>query len=1380
MATDYKEMARVEEEALRLHLAGQQGRMQQLREARVWEAETPPGISTPDGQYLRGYIDEEGNPTESGELFVELLESGLYNNRGEFTDKGRAFALEPDQALDPSNWEAFAIRYDNGLYDQPDTSFGDAVGGVAGVLGDAFKGAWKIAGAPIRAAIPGGKNSAEEMADGVLTALETAEGAADSSRGMGSGINSWMDQIAAGWADNEKFRYQAIQRHEKHKRDLEDFEIGEIIGGMLDSQSVIDGINAVHDVSTLISSDPEAAKRQGNALGVVMEPSNLATMGVGGSAAKVPLLARMGDKGARVAEAAMEAERIAAQVAKNKTVLSKTTLGAEVAAKQTENLKALGKTEQAAKYQAVAQRLAAEADQLKTTLPEMEASAAARTQWAAKVAEDAGSAPAIMAAVESTRQLARQVRAAPARVMGPVIEKLGEGLVRADTFVQEQLAKLGLTKETYAAGRTALAALGLPAGGGLIATPAAILTAGPLLRGVGAMTRTVGKELLEARGSVPFWQKVAQSAETPLGRSTAHLMDNLTLGGKVFTPFRRIPQAGKGIAAAVPVDVLFEGLASGGGFGPQTIKQGIAESLVFAGGPAVAGAFIGGKKADFQAKQAGDEINLRRRFSPEEAPLFSRMPTGARKNMAAYSATFPEIKFKLKDNGSSHFDRTSNTITINTADPNWLKPLIAHEVNHFVQVKGQIEEGIAASLVGDGVTGGFLRRADGTLDPNFMAAMEAYNRRMRADNLAPLNAREFAIEYFNEATVNDLMESADSGKLQRDAGRSDLERMVRGMSRALVPKVPLLRDLFFRTGGAVRPDGRMVEGNGLLAAGVRELPGAKEMMRKIVETQAGRRDGKISGDGAGVPIALAKGDPALLESMFSYLKTDADGKPILDSQGNPQVVDRATDQARAAAGLRAAEVSVRKVESGRALEPGELAPKDGGKFEGTHLAEEAIRALKESGVFNRMQLAVLRMLNRASKDFTGETFMVLNQPATLKGAGKSVKYGTLPMTFREAVPVGVSVTKAGNLLVHFFSVTKFVENIRKRAQSKRGKRLYGGDEIKIREDAEAVMNLHRQGLTTDAYFAEKYGPVAGPEYKNFINSIFGLMSTTQKDVNPLFAEDHIGFPDGVYRTYRLDRINKTTRMQGRTPLPFIYDKIKLNHFPNGVPESAGNRGVSVAESGRANRPAGAPEIQDGGAAQGAVSQGELVAVLSPNRKPPLYGQVFQSSAEISRQKAELKNWAASNGLALTPDQASALTRGKQRGGGEEHDVFRDGESVIKATRGDSWAAGASPAQYFQRWEDIGRLWPALKPEVIGIEGDRIWTRQTFIDGDVYSNPADLTRDMDAAGWDRVGPRRFKHRVSGAVISDVKPSNVIRGKDGRMWPFDVIVDDIGTN
>jgi len=57
--------------------------------------------------------------------------------------------------------------------------------------------------------------------------------------------------------------------------------------------------------------------------------------------------------------------------------------------------------------------------------------------------------------------------------------------------------------------------------------------------------------------------------------------------------------------------------------------------------------------------------------------------------------------------------------------------------------------------------------------------------------------------------------------------------------------------------------------------------------------------------------------------------------------------------------------------------------------------------------------------------------------------------------------------------------------------------------------------------------------------------------------NPLFEADNISKKsnDHVYRTYRLDRISQATRMTGSThiPMPFVYDSVKMNLMPNGLP-----------------------------------------------------------------------------------------------------------------------------------------------------------------------------------------------------------------------------------
>jgi hypothetical protein len=213
--------------------------------------------------------------------------------------------------------------------------------------------------------------------------------------------------------------------------------------------------------------------------------------------------------------------------------------------------------------------------------------------------------------------------------------------------------------------------------------------------------------------------------------------------------------------------------------------------------------------------------------------------------------------------------------------------------------------------------------------------------------------------------------------------------------------------------------------------------------------------------------------------------------------------------------------------------------------------------------------------------------------------------------------------------------------------------------------------------------------------------------------------------------------------------------------------------------GRADRRENPGDMEDSSGAPAAIRARELVAILSPDRTPPVYGQVFQSDAEVQRQWSALKSWAKKNGAFLSPDQANTLRQGKE-GGGEEHFVYFDESAshVIKETRPDSWANKATAGQYFQRWHDIGKLWPALEAEVIGVSETAIFPRQRFIDGDIYESRSDLVADMNRNGWERIDPNRFRHRKTGALITDAKPSNVIRGRDGSVWPFDVVVESPG--
>jgi hypothetical protein len=78
----------------------------------------------------------------------------------------------------------------------------------------------------------------------------------------------------------------------------------------------------------------------------------------------------------------------------------------------------------------------------------------------------------------------------------------------------------------------------------------------------------------------------------------------------------------------------------------------------------------------------------------------------------------------------------------------------------------------------------------------------------------------------------------------------------------------------------------------------------------------------------------------------------------------------------------------------------------------------------------------------------------------------------------------------------------------------------------------------------------------GETYRNFLNTLFGLMTKDQHKLNPMFETEGVKYSSNVFKSRRLDRINHTARLTGRPFLPFGYEQVKANLFPVGVPESS--------------------------------------------------------------------------------------------------------------------------------------------------------------------------------------------------------------------------------
>lgn len=1146
-----KELSRLEEEALKEHLAYAQDLVP---------------LNQPGALEKRGYLDEQGNATRLGEDYLMLEDQGLFDANGQLTAKGQAFGIDPIDALDPKNLDTFAIRDKAGLNEQPD---GPGVMDSAWNLGKGLlKGAHRLARSAkldyvynpmfLLNGFDSKTQQAEKEAEDTINNQEAFKQAIAGGAQLMSGAVTMADKALSAFTPGDMDYYAAKQRGAKFTQDLEDLSTGQLYGNLIDSQQVVQALDQSNQQAQQALGPERSAqvKAEGGMAGMILDPANIATMGVGGlvgSAEKLPMIASMSAKVEQSVLAAGRAEELAAGVAKAKSIADKTSRAAAIADQQAKNLEAMGRASKAAPFRDFASRMTATAEETAGKIPTLEAQAQDAAIHSQKLAEASGGAQKVLQTIDQLKEVGRQVRAAPARAMAPVLESIGEGLIKTDTVLRKAIEKIGPT-------RALIGAIGLGSTEHALLPVLATTAAGPLVRGVGNFTRVLGKQLMESRGTVPFWQKVAQdSTATPLMRSLASRIDDLTLGGKAVVPLRVAAKAATGAAAAAPVNLAFSAVANGGNLDSNTITQALAQSLVFGGGSALGGAIVKGGIHDLRAKAVGDEINFRKTLSPEETTRFQRMGGGPRKNLAIYAGSFPELKFKLTAEGPSSYDRTTNTAVINTKAGDWIRPLVAHEVNHHIQIKGQMEEGIKAMLVGDEVSGGLLRTKDGALDPNFKQAMDAYNGRMKASKLAPLSVEDFAIEYFNEATVNDLLDTTESGKLQRMAGRSDLERKVRSISRATIARAPILENLFYGSGGARDSGGRMVQGNGLLAGGVRELPGAKKMLREILERDAGRRrqNSSVTATTTEVPkIVIEKGDMPALESVFSVVETDQAGKPILDENGEPRTITQETDKKRSTAGKSVIDAQKNKIDAGIVPAPGEIVPTGKGGFEGTHLPEDALAIIAKEGKLNDLQVQNLAMFNEASKALTGETFSVINHKATGRDEfNRNIKYGSFGGDVREVVPLGIKINKEGAISIQLLEVNQLAKNIEKRAGSARGKSLYGGDYAKIMADCEAVMELHRKGEKTDSYFSQKYGP-KGPDHKNFINTVLDVDNATQRDKNPLFAEDEVK-GRSVFKSYRLDRISKATRLKGRTSLPFVYESVKLNHFPNGVPEGRG-------------------------------------------------------------------------------------------------------------------------------------------------------------------------------------------------------------------------------
>jgi hypothetical protein len=1146
-----------------------------------------------------GLVDTEGNATPRGELFFNLKESGVFNEDGTINEKGQAYLLPEQEIRKPENLPAFKVLFDDGLT-RPDGTFDDALEGAKEFVGKVAVGAFDMYRMGQKLTSPTawldvvrdnvyGKQTVAEQATSSLATLEqsvknvvTTAGYLDILQGLTGdllykGIDAANDiQLTKELSDAaEDNLYAARQRQYSAQQALQDVQVGEIAEAVF---GIDNAAKAAQEFKQTLGSEKFNRTYSG---------SSAVTELFGNIESVIPASKAFTIAGSapRASRAILKAQQTAGKMAQMDVALAKASetieagnsilrkeaiqvplaqkLSSDIAARAVGNPELLARANQASE---VSKRLTASADEVRSTMPtamrELEELTAKRNSLATRIPE------VYAQKVMQTAELGRRLRSAPARTMSSILERTGETLTKVDDAVTGYLKDRGLD-QAYNAALGASGVVGLagnPVVGAIGITGAALKT-GKFLSEYGKILRYVGKEMENARGQIPFWKRVAaHTAPGSLGRGIAHTFNMFELGGATSDIIRR---TGRGVAAAYPSDLFFEWLSDGGDMRPQTMTQAAAESLVIGGSFAAGGGAFMGTKKRMRELAVGDEINFRQGLTDtKQKALYEALPPGVRRSMATYSIANPTLNYNFSDTANSQYLPSTNTAIININSNNPLKALVAHETLHHTLIKNNMEGGIAALFLGDiktNAAGGLFRSKDGKLDPEFESFSNAYYKRLRDGGMTDAEIRteygldKVAVEYFIEQHADQYSQMAETGELGALAARGEVRKKLGSVLETILPKIPVLRDLHIKSGGMIDKDGAWVKGNGILGDDkIRQNPIANRIFREMNRRSSGMMPGQFEPlfsdkEGSGAPLLFDPTNEIDQELMHPFIKMDDNNKPIL-KDGKPVFIDKSVDIDRAMAGLTALELMRKRRESNYVPEKGEAYVDDEGELQPGWLSDAVLTEMFAKHKFNNEQKRMIRQYNRIVKDGKGQRMVMINFPATTRLKSGKVVYAPQKAAIRDSAPVAITISKDGNILYGLMSVTKLQENIKKRAQSKRGKKLYSGNVDAILQDVQAMMDFHLNRPTEDSilHFNQKYGVVEGTERKKFINTMFGLLNQKEQAVlNPMLLEDGIKSKDNVYRTYRADRVSKAVPMapEEYAAMPFSYEAVSQVRMP---------------------------------------------------------------------------------------------------------------------------------------------------------------------------------------------------------------------------------------
>jgi len=1166
-----------------------------------------PAIKNTDDLLANGLIDDNG-ATDKGLLVLDLKKVGALNDDYTLNLTGKALLSSPEEAEKPENLAIFMERQRLELDEPEDKSWGATWNEFKKILGstrDTLTALIPEGTAPTAptAFMPPGAYymPTGKEAEVGYTAKQKAilEGAVSGIIQQESGLALGAKKIASDIlvkivsdGEKEKVALAAIdQKYQRDKRQIEAYKASE---SFHEITGLTNWVDQMEKVKTELGDEGFKAARKTGMEGGPMLYSAINPLAAENLAFRTAMSASMVPMklmSSQVLRARQTAEAFVEQT-QSLNAANAAISKAQASIKFGEKIPELEKAQlafQQAGDMASARSVGKNIEKVRTAsqkavfeVEQWGKAAQSITENLTRLSADAAAANRIIKVADTFAQWPKVITTP----VGYSLQKLGQGMTAIDSNLAAASEKIGAGKfyrgmnklSSLAGVGTVAQTAGLP--GELAWFPAAFKAAwstAPAIEATGDFIRLVGREASAARGAIPMWRKIYRMQDAGIAhRLVAGSMDLATLGGLPAVQ-NAVKGAVAGTAAGVPLDMAYNYVSSGGEMNANAFKESVVSNAFFAGGGAAIGAIRMGSQKRLKQFQQGDVLNFRRSITdPDQKMAFDALPRGVRDSLGSYSGANPNLIIKFVKEGGGNFVASTNTVSINPAAKNPLKPLLAHELLESIVARTSMSSSIASILVGDGVqTGGLLRDKNGNLDPDFIAFRDRYNQLRQAETnrmnqmvepdkrkkFTPLTDREMAKEYFIEMNADDMAAMAESGKLGQLAARSTAVRKMVDLGNTILNKSSIIRNMHFNLGGMMDSSGRMVAGNGLLADGIKQLPEAKALFERMINETAGRPGAakQTAEKSQGTVIPTSGMDDPIWSEMTSYWKTDKAGNPIRDSSGNWVPLEKYIEDAREQAGLIIQADQKQRIANGEVIPKHEIqySPETG--WRGKYFSAAQIEMVKNTGYFNDSQIKLFDHINEAAKRGQGERFLMIYNPATssrLRGRGRK-SYETLGPTMKEGGILGFSMGEKGQILIDIIDTQQLHQNIMEQAGKKIGQKLYKGNVDKIMSDINAVIELHAEGKPADSHFIENYG-TDWKDHKNFINATFGDISGGAKArpadymmINPVLVTDRPS--KAVFKTYRLDRLNKATRMEGTTGIPMDYNKVKANYMPEGVP-----------------------------------------------------------------------------------------------------------------------------------------------------------------------------------------------------------------------------------